>query len=262
MTAPPAAATGSRASPPAPEALEEAFVACLDAADRLLASREALFRALQADWFDLARARYSMGPSSIGRLQYNASPSLAPPATTVGLAAAGDDGVPRLILQARQAGQAEKGAGKPPLVITPGSPPSPAAASGNPELDDLVSSISLAASPCMEERATPSTKPVDKLSGDALCWFGTLVSPHLRAASVSFQEDSLTGSPPACSEVANTQSEVDYSRIRYLELKGGTAWRSKGATIQTLPDNNNNKSDAMAPEPELKTQDLARSASP
>eukprot|EP00850_Spirogloea_muscicola_P008898 SM000048S16610 [mRNA] locus=s48:711959:713477:+ [translate_table: standard] len=236
MPAPPAA---PRASPPAPEALEEAFVACLDAADRLLASREALSRALQAGWFDLARARYSMGPSSIGRLQYNASPSLAPPATTVGL------------------GQGEQAAGKPPLVIAPGSPPSAAAASGSPELDDLVSSISLAASPCMEERATPSTKSVDKLSGDALRWFGTLVSPHLRAASVSFQE-----ALQIAVEVANTQSEVDHSRTRYLELKSGTAWRSKGATIQTLSDNNNNKSDVMAPEPKLKTQDLARSASP
>eukprot|EP00850_Spirogloea_muscicola_P005621 SM000026S08870 [mRNA] locus=s26:187046:188569:+ [translate_table: standard] len=248
MPAPPAADAGPRALPPAPAVLEEAFLACLDAADRLLASREALSRALQAGWFDLARARYSMGPSSIGRLQYDASPSLAPPATTVGLAAAGDDGVRRLILQARQAGQGEQAAGKPPWVIAPGSPPSPAAASGSPELDDLVSSISLAASPCMEERATPCTKLRSKkveLARSLIACVDMVVIPLQLAV-----------------EVANTQSQVDHLRARYLELKEWHHMEVPGNNKADVSYNNCSKSDAMAPEPKLNTQDLARIASP
>ncbi|MCO5580278.1 hypothetical protein L7F22_034144 [Adiantum nelumboides] len=203
------------------EAHEDAQVLrVLDAMDHLLLCRESLAKFLSQGWMEIASARYSMGPSRIDQALFSLKP--CPASTLVSISRADD-----FVNDEAHDGEGEECISQQEIHFTLESPHK-IKPRGDPTFGYESSKSDVLSGSHLRQRHSSGSANMqhtgndldngqdlgndgdlaqdmqNKLKeSDPLAWFGTLVSPHLRAAQSSFKEALET-----IAELATTQSTI------------------------------------------------------
>ncbi|MCO5592905.1 hypothetical protein L7F22_046909 [Adiantum nelumboides] len=192
----------------------------LDAMDRLLLCRESLAKFLSQGWMEIASARYSMGPSRIDQALFSLKP--CPASTLVSISRADDffndeahDGEGEECISQQEIHFTLESPHKikPRNIPTSGYESSKSDALSGSHLRQRHSSSSANMQhtgndfddgQALGNDGNMAQDMQNKLKeSDLLAWFGTLVSPHLRAAQSSFKEALET-----IAELATTQTTI------------------------------------------------------
>lgn len=206
----------------AKDPLDDRQILCLlDALNRLLRSRDTLAQTLSRGWMDIASARYAMGPSRISQAVFSLKP--CPASTFVSVSPAEDapnakDGANhtsqftlRIQCQGIENNDTALGQEEQTPKISMHSELRQRHTSGvsNNKHVETGSKGSVNHSMVGESTVTQEAQGLSAAGGslkqrsEALAWFGTLVSPHLRTAQSSFAEALET-----LVELATLQSSV------------------------------------------------------
>ncbi|GBG86659.1 hypothetical protein CBR_g41721 [Chara braunii] len=243
------------------ERKEEAFLECMEALEDLLAARQGLATSMRSGFFNVAQARYAMGPSRVGRLQYDSRDISATALVDIvgGRTSQEDpedgDGIatPRFVLQTRgpcrtvqderpsddSRNEEHSGEGRKQEQGLRQRKGKGAANSGISE--DAGTDEGEALNALAAERPGGGSRPGGNLS--PLNWFGALVSPHLRSAQVEFSQ-ALSHAV----RVANASARAERARAQFLALgcsrvaRGGCGSAGEGGETasRTEPGNSRN----------------------